>query len=86
MIACNTIEDECEVDDGNDDLNENDVNAAGDNVEIFEANEINMFGETVYIMYKCYQQMVQSIDEMGSEEIMALKERICSEFPVLRDF
>lgn len=80
MIACNTIEDECEVDD---DLN---VNAAGDSVDIFEANEINMFGETVYIMYKCYQQMVQSIDEMASEEIMALKERICSEFPVLRDF
>lgn len=81
------IADECQLeDDGNDDLNENDVNAADDNVDIFEANEINMFGETAYIMYKCYQHMVQSIDELGSEKMTALKEQICSEFPVLRDF
>lgn len=86
LIACNTLADECEVDDGDDGLNENYVNAADDNVDIFEANEINMFGETAYIMYKCYQQMLQSIHELGSEKMTALKEQICCEFPVLRDF
>lgn len=79
--------DDCEVVNGDDDLNENDVNAV-DNIGIFEANEINMFGETVYISCKCYQHLMRSIDASGKEpkEIAMLKDQIYLELPMMRDF
>lgn len=78
--------DDCEVINGDDDLNENDVNTV-DNIGIFEANDINMFGETVYISCKCYQHLMQSIDASGKEpkEIAMLKDQIYLELPMLRD-
>lgn len=77
--------DECEADDI--DLNENEASTECSN-DIFEPNEINMFGETMYISYKCYQHMMQSIAASGKSagEIASLQEHICSKLPMLRDF
>lgn len=87
MIQMTANPDECGTEDGDMDLNEQ-TNAGDDSVDIFEANEINMFGETVYISYKCYQHMIQSINASGksAEEIAALKEQIYAELPAFRDF
>lgn len=86
LTASNTNSHECEGDDDAYKLNENDTIA--DDSNIFQANEINMFGETVYISYKCYQNLMESIDASGmsTAEIVALKEQMRSELPMLHDF
>lgn len=84
-LIMRTNSDECDADDI--DLNENEANAENSN-DIFEANEINMFGETVYISFKCYQQLMRSIEASGksAEEIVSLQEQIYTKLPMLRDF
>lgn len=87
MIQMNNAgSEESDENDGEIDLNE--ATNGDDSVDIFEANEINMFGETVYISYKCYQHLMQSINASGkdADEIAALKKHIYSELPALRDF
>lgn len=79
--------DECDMNDGDDDdLDEN----ADDNIDIFDANNINLFGETVYITYKCYEYLKQCIDDSSAgnydKEIVALKERLHIELPFLSSF
>lgn len=56
--------------------------------EIFESNDINIFGETLYITYKCYLKLMQSIDSSNCnvEEKTVLKNIINLEYPELCDF
>lgn len=56
--------------------------------EIFESNEINIFGETLYITYKCYLRLMQCIDVgiLDAEEKSSLKSKLNTEYPELCEF
>lgn len=72
------------------DDNENDADEpAGVLEEIFDANEANVFGETLFACFKCYQYLLRHIDsdhELNVEDRNRLKTTISSEFPMLANF
>lgn len=56
--------------------------------EIFETIVINIFGETLYITYKCFLRLMQCIDDsrLSAEEKAALKAKVEGEYPELLSF
>lgn len=71
----------------NDSDSESDDDEAND-VDLFEANEINIFGETLYVSFKCYLQLIESIGQssMSESEKSLLRKQIDDEFPNLKNF
>lgn len=73
---------------------ENGANEHPDNVlngldDIFDASEANVFGETLFICFKCYNYLLRRIDVVEGqsvEEKLALKRTIDKEFPMLCHF
>lgn len=56
--------------------------------EIFETNVFNIFGETLYIIYKCFLRLMQSIDDshLSAEEKAAVKAKVEDEYPEVISF
>lgn len=56
--------------------------------EIFETIVINIFGETLYITYKCFLRLLQCIDDssLSAMEKAALKAKVENEYPELLSF
>lgn len=52
-------------------------------VEIFDDTEPNTFGESNYTAYNCFNYMVKNMNDCASLD-MDSKEKIYSEFPILR--
>lgn len=55
--------------------------------DIFEANDANMFGETLYATYKCYTYLMKRIDEIDDDnEAENIRNIIRMEFQALEGF
>lgn len=57
--------------------------------DIFEANNANMFGETIYVKLNCYTRLMRRIDEIcdkSEEEKKKMKKIIEGEFSDLHNF
>lgn len=57
--------------------------------DIFDANEANIFGETLFACFKCYEYLLGRIDSatnLNDEEKCSLKEAVSKEFSMLVDF
>lgn len=84
MIQSTIRESVKHLDDGKDD-----VNCAEIDVDIFEANEVNMFGETNYVIYKCYNFLmlqIETSDDISLDEKITIRKQIHAEFPTLHHF
>lgn len=57
-------------------------------IEIFKTNEIDGFGESLYIGHKCFARLIQCIEDsqLNDEEKIVLKDRFEVAFPELRNF
>lgn len=64
-----------------------DSNTASNNlidVEIFDDTEPNIFDETIYTAYNCYNYMVKNMNNCSSLDVDS-KEKICSEYSALKN-
>lgn len=57
--------------------------------DIFDANEANIFGETLFVCFKCYEYLLKRIDtatETSDMDKATLKANVAREFAMLADF
>lgn len=57
--------------------------------DIFDANEANLFGETLFACFKCYKYLlnrIEAADSLNEAEKNDLKLNLDKQFPMLADF